>query len=166
MYWILPLFVVMLFAALRIIFRTEPTRISGNFLISIVGLQLLVLCTGRYIYLADIYDCTLIFFVVLFIFLLAMSRNILYVARIKGDSLTKVTEDCLQMLLISFNSINKGYRLTGSNGVTVDMDCYTTRYVGILGLRKKTSWKKAWLLRKLLAKKFYGIMPHITIHSS
>ncbi len=166
MYWILPLYIVLLFVALQIIYRTQPTRISGNFLIWIMGSEFLLLCTGRYIYHVDIHICTLSFLAVLFIFLLATSRNVLYVARISSDALTKVTEDSLQMLLISFTSINNGYRLTGSNGATVDIDCYTTRYVGILGLRKNTPWKKARLLRKLLAKKFDGIMPHITIHSS
>lgn len=166
MYWILPLFVVMLFAALRIIFRSEPTRLSGNFLICIVGLELLTLCIGQYVYQVDIHDYTLIFFVVLFFFLFATSRNVLYVTRIKGDALTKTAEDCLQMLLISFVSIDKGYRLTGSDGITVDLDCYVVRYVAILRLRERTPWKKAQLLQKLLAKKFDGIMPHITIHSS
>lgn len=166
MYWTLPIFIVLLFAVLRIIFRSQPTRISGNFLIWTVGLELLILFTGHYVYLADIFVCTLVFFFMLFIFLLATSRNVLYVARIDDEALTKATEDALQMLLISFISVKKGYRLTGSDGATVDIDCYTTRYVGILGLRKNTSWKKARLLRKLLTKKFDGIMPHITIHSS
>ena len=164
MYWIAPYLAFALFVLARVVFSTSPIRVSGNMLITVTGIEFLLLFTATYINPSEISIYPLPLFATLFVVLLITSRNTSYITNISSEVLSESVENSFAMLLISYKPIPLGYRISSGANTFIDIICHKIKNVAILRFSSDSQWKKGVLLRKLLAKKFDGIMPHIIIH--